>query len=154
MLFEILSVILFIGSSGLFFHERFRENRALVVFAGLIAFVSTYIIIITLVSTYPAHGPIATPPNQEITTTNRNQGTDIGSWTMSLMKGTVHSVFTGIRDVSNWVIKVGTGNENRTVSDETVYTILASIFLTILFPIIGLTLRWIWRVMVPKSPRA
>lgn len=39
---ELVAAFFFVASSGLFFNERFRTNRWLVLFTGLIALVSTY----------------------------------------------------------------------------------------------------------------
>jgi hypothetical protein len=43
-LVELLAALMFVASSGIFFQERFRRNRFLVVCAGTIALVSTYLL--------------------------------------------------------------------------------------------------------------
>jgi hypothetical protein len=47
---EIVAALLFVGSSGLFFNERFRKNRVLIAGAGIIALVSTYFLTVEIVN--------------------------------------------------------------------------------------------------------
>jgi hypothetical protein len=43
-LIDIIMAILFVGSSGILFHEKFRNNKVLIVISGGIALVSTYLL--------------------------------------------------------------------------------------------------------------
>ena len=67
-LLEIIYALLFVLSSGIFFHERFRHKRSLLVAAGLIALASSYFLFEEILARTIRNeiAKAAPPPNQPL----------------------------------------------------------------------------------------